>query len=126
MILKVTGSSPVTRPNFNLITGMIYLFGTYITEKNITTDEVVECLKDYEKNQEFPIINCCGDPLVSMDYLASPYSAIVDTRWLDVVDSNLLKVVLWYDNEYGYSLNLLRQVSYILSFLNGESLRSIV
>ena len=33
MILKVTGSNPVIRPNFNLITGMIHLFGTYITEK---------------------------------------------------------------------------------------------
>ena len=53
-----------------------------------------------------------------MDYIGEEFSAIIDTRWLDVINSELIKIVLWYDNEYGYCCNVINQVKYIASFFN--------
>ena len=43
------------------------------------------------------------DPLVSLDHLGTTRSVIVDANFIDVIDTNLLKMVIWYDNEWGYS-----------------------
>jgi len=56
-------------------------------------------------------------PLVSMDYIGEEFSAIVDTRWLDVINTELIKIVLWYDNEYGYCCNVINQLKYINSLM---------
>ena len=63
------------------------------------------------------ILKITNSPLVSMDYIGEEYSAIVDTRWLDIINSELIKIVLWYDNEYGYCCNVLNQVKYISKFI---------
>lgn len=47
------------------------------------------------------------DPLVSVDFKGEPYSAVLDARWLQVLDRKLVKIVLWYDNEWGYSSRVL-------------------
>ena len=52
-----------------------------------------------------------------MDYVGEEYSAVVDTRWIDVIKSKLIKLVLWYDNEYGYCRNVINQVKYINSLM---------
>ena len=57
--------------------------------------------------QQYPILKLTNAPLVSMDYIGEKFSAIVDTRWLDTRNSELIKIVLWYDNEYGYTAQLL-------------------
>ncbi len=44
-----------------------------------------------------------GDPLVSMDFKGDPRSSIVDLKYNMVMGGNLIKVVTWYDNEWGYS-----------------------
>ena len=46
-----------------------------------------------------------------MDYIGEKYSAIVDTRWINIINSELIKVVLWYDNEYGYCRNVIDQIN---------------
>ena len=46
------------------------------------------------------------DPIVSSDIVGSPYSSIVDSQLTAVVDATMLKVVAWYDNEWGYSNRL--------------------
>ena len=48
-----------------------------------------------------------------MDYIGEEFSAIIDTRWLDVIISELLKIVVWYVNEYGYSRQVMRLAKYI-------------
>ena len=54
------------------------------------------------------------DPLVSTDILASPFSAIVDSLLTAVIDGTLVKVVAWYDNEWGYSNRLVDLVERVL------------
>jgi len=86
---------------------------TFITKRETSNDEILNLLERFQLQQKFPIIKLSNDPLVSKDYLKENHSLVVDTRWLNVVNKNLIKFVLWYDNEYGYSCNVLRQLKYI-------------
>ena len=86
---------------------------TFITKSETSTDKVLNLLEKFQQTQEFPIIKLCDKPLVSKDYLKENHSLVVDTRWLNVVNKKLIKFILWYDNEYGYSSNVLRQLKYI-------------
>jgi glyceraldehyde-3-phosphate dehydrogenase/erythrose-4-phosphate dehydrogenase len=52
------------------------------------------------------ILGVSNEELVSMDYKGNPYSAIVDLSLTYVVGGNLVKVVAWYDNEWGYAMRL--------------------
>ena len=54
------------------------------------------------------------DPIVSSDIVRSPYSAIFDSELTSVVDGTLIKVVAWYDNEWGYSNRLVDLVQRLL------------
>lgn len=52
------------------------------------------------------MLSYTDEPLVSSDFIGSPYSSIVDTLSTQVIGGNLAKVVAWYDNEWGYSMRL--------------------
>jgi glyceraldehyde 3-phosphate dehydrogenase len=54
------------------------------------------------------------DPIVSSDIVKSPYSSIVDAKLTSVIDSTMLKVVAWYDNEWGYSNRIVELVQKVL------------
>ena len=56
------------------------------------------------------IVDATEEELVSSDYVGNAHSAIVDLKLTKVVGGNLLKVVAWYDNEWGYSNRLVEQV----------------
>ncbi len=86
-------------------------------KKNSSKSEIIDLFTNYQKNQKFNIFNNIIDPLVSLDFLRTPYSCNLDHRWTDVLDNNFLKLVLWYDNEWGYSLRVLDIISYINSKL---------
>jgi len=60
------------------------------------------------------IMSYTADPIVSTDIVKSPYSAIVDSLLTDVVDETMLKVVAWYDNEWGYSNRVVDLVQRVL------------
>ena len=49
------------------------------------------------------ILQVCDEPLVSVDFLGNPHSAIIDAPTTKVMDGNFAKVLAWYDNEMGYS-----------------------
>jgi len=74
---------------------------------------VFEIFEEIEKTQSIKVFQNNIEPLVSLDFLQSEYSAIVDHRWTDVINGNLLKMVLWYDNEWGYSSRVVDQVHYV-------------
>ena len=90
---------------------------SFFVEKSTNKKEIVKAFKEYKNTQNFPIIKISDSPLVSMDYVGEEYSAVVDTRWIDVIKSKLIKLVLWYDNEYGYCRNVINQVKYIKSLM---------
>ena len=52
-------------------------------------------------------------PLVSSDFVGSSYSSVVDLEMTRVVDGDLVKVMAWYDNEWGYSVHLMDMVQHI-------------
>jgi glyceraldehyde 3-phosphate dehydrogenase len=71
--------------------------------KNTTTEEVNAALKSAAAGALKGILDYTEDPVVSSDMLHNPNSSIVDAGLTKVLDGNLVKVVAWYDNEWGYS-----------------------
>jgi glyceraldehyde 3-phosphate dehydrogenase len=55
------------------------------------------------------ILTTTDEPVVSSDFIGDPHSAIVDLALTNVVGGNLVKVVAWYDNEWGYANRLVEQ-----------------
>jgi glyceraldehyde 3-phosphate dehydrogenase len=74
-----------------------------VLEKNTTTEEVNAALKSAAAGALKGILDYTEDPVVSSDMLHNPNSSIVDAALTKVLDGNLVKVVAWYDNEWGYS-----------------------
>ncbi|HSX41960.1 MAG TPA: type I glyceraldehyde-3-phosphate dehydrogenase [Candidatus Saccharimonadales bacterium] len=80
---------------------------TFVTKKKTTVEEVNEVLTEAAKNPRYKgILEVTNEELVSSDFKGNPASAIVDLKLTKVVDGDLVKVVAWYDNEYGYSCRL--------------------
>ena len=78
-----------------------------------TKEQVLSLFVAAEKQQRWKIIRNNFEPLTSLDYKNSDASAVVDHRWTDVLGGEVLKLVLWYDNEWGYSARVLDQVLYV-------------
>jgi glyceraldehyde 3-phosphate dehydrogenase len=74
-----------------------------VLNKSATDKEVNAALKEAAEGELKGILAYTEDPVVSMDMLRNPNSSIVDGQLTKVLDGNLLKVVAWYDNEWGYS-----------------------
>ena len=74
-----------------------------VTTKNTTAEEVNAVLKAASEGALKGILGYTEDPVVSTDMLHNPNSSIVDSQLTKVQGGNLVKVVAWYDNEWGYS-----------------------
>ncbi|MFA5248671.1 MAG: type I glyceraldehyde-3-phosphate dehydrogenase [Patescibacteria group bacterium] len=86
----------------------------YVLKKDVTAEEVNEAIKKAcEKEELKGILTYSDEPLVSSDYVGNPYSSIVDIEYTMVVGGNLLKMISWYDNEWGYSNRLVDVAEYI-------------
>jgi glyceraldehyde 3-phosphate dehydrogenase len=80
---------------------------TFVLKKRTTVEEVNAALKAAAKSPRWKgIFTVSEEPLVSSDYIKNPYSSIADLGLTTVVDGDLVKVVAWYDNEWGYSCRL--------------------
>ncbi|VUT27880.1 MAG: glyceraldehyde-3-phosphate dehydrogenase [Candidatus Syntrophoarchaeum sp. GoM_oil] len=71
--------------------------------KKTTAEEVNNALKTASEGSMAGILDVCDEPLVSIDYLDNKHSSIVDSSLTNVADGDLVKVISWYDNEWGYS-----------------------
>ena len=60
------------------------------------------------------ILEYCQEPLVSLDFKGNPASSIVDAPSTMVIGDNMVKVLAWYDNEWGYSCRLADLTTYIV------------
>jgi glyceraldehyde 3-phosphate dehydrogenase len=75
--------------------------------QKVTVDEVNKILRDAAGEPYYQgILGVTDEQLVSTDFIGNSYSSIVDLPLTQVVDGDLLKVVAWYDNEWGYSNRL--------------------
>ena len=82
-------------------------------EKEVTVEEVNAALKEAAEGELKGILGYSEEPLVSIDYLGDPRSSIVDGLSTDVINGKMVKVVAWYDNEWGYSNRLADLISYM-------------
>ncbi len=82
---------------------------------NVTVEEVNAALKEAAEGPLKGILAYSEEPLVSRDYNGNPASSIIDALSTMVVGDNLVKVVSWYDNEWGYSNRVVDLVQYIAS-----------
>jgi len=84
---------------------------TILTKRDVTVEEVNQVLVEATKDAQYVgILDATAEPLVSSDFIGNPHSSIIDLGLTRVVDGNLLKVVAWYDNEWGYSNRLVESV----------------
>jgi glyceraldehyde 3-phosphate dehydrogenase len=76
-------------------------------EKDTTPEEVNEAFRQASGTDKMKgILDVSDEPLVSADYKASSFSSIVDASLTQVVGKNLVRVIAWYDNEWGYSCRI--------------------
>jgi len=72
-------------------------------KKPATKDEVNAAMKKYAEGEMKGILAYCDEPIVSVDVVGDPHSSIFDADCTSVIGDNLVKVLSWYDNEWGYS-----------------------
>jgi len=84
-----------------------------LTSKNTTTEEVNKALQDAANGSLKGILAYTEDPVVSTDMLHNPNSSIVDAGLTKVLDGNLVHVISWYDNEWGYSMRVVDLIEFL-------------
>lgn len=84
---------------------------TFLTKKNTTVEEVNDILTKASKKDYRGIVAVSDEPLVSSDFIGCEYSAVVDLELTQVIDGNLVKIIAWYDNEWGYTCRLVEQLT---------------
>jgi glyceraldehyde 3-phosphate dehydrogenase len=84
-------------------------------ERETSVEEVNAALKDAAESGPLAgIMQYTEDEIVSTDIVSSPFSSIVDSKLTSVMDGTMLKVIAWYDNEWGYSNRLVDLVQRVL------------
>jgi glyceraldehyde 3-phosphate dehydrogenase len=86
----------------------------FITEKKTDKDEINKVFQKASHNSKYKnIVEVTEEELVSSDFIGNPASAIVDLSLTKVIDGDLIKVIAWYDNEWGYSSRLAGLCDYL-------------
>ncbi len=82
----------------------------FLTERDTTVDEVNEILREESQSERYAnVLGVTDVPWVSTDIIQDPHASTVDLTMTQVVDGNLVKVLAWYDNEWGYVNQMVRQ-----------------
>jgi glyceraldehyde 3-phosphate dehydrogenase len=97
----------VPTPNVSLVDVVCEL------EKKTTTDEVNRALKNAANEELRGILQFEEAPLVSTDFRRNSHSSIVDAEYTKVIGDNMVKVLAWYDNEWGYSCRVRDLIKYV-------------
>jgi glyceraldehyde 3-phosphate dehydrogenase len=84
-----------------------------LTSKNTSAEEVNKVLEEAANGPLKGILAYTEDPVVSTDMLHNPNSSIVDAGLTKVLDGNLVHVISWYDNEWGYSMRVVDLVDFL-------------
>lgn len=97
----------VPTPNVSLVDVVINV------EKETTAEEVNRAFKDAANEELRGILQYCEEPLVSVDFRKNSNSSIVDAEYTKVIGGKMLKVLSWYDNEWGYSCRVRDLIKFI-------------
>lgn len=97
----------VPTPNVSLVDVVMNV------EKSTSTEEVNAVLKEAANGELKGILGFSEEPLVSIDYRGNSHSSIVDAENTKVIDGTCIKILAWYDNEWGYSCRVRDLIKYI-------------
>ena len=82
----------------------------FLTERGTTVEEVNRIFRDEARSDRYEgVVGVTDEPLVSSDIIQDPRASIVDLTMTQVVDGDLVKVMSWYDNEWGYSSQMIKE-----------------
>ena len=83
---------------------------TFVTERPTTVEEVNQIFREEAQSDRYKkVVEATSDPIVSSDIIQDSHASIIDMEMTQVVDGDLLKVMSWYDNEWGYTNQLIRE-----------------
>jgi len=99
----------VPTPNVSLVDVVMEV------EKETSSEDVNRALKDAANEELRGILQFCEEPLVSVDFKKNSNSSIVDAEYTKVINGRLVKVLSWYDNEWGYSCRVRDLIKFIAS-----------
>ncbi|HLQ72242.1 MAG TPA: type I glyceraldehyde-3-phosphate dehydrogenase, partial [Bacillota bacterium] len=105
----------VPTPNVSLVDLVVDV------EKDVSVEEINASFEHAAQNEFKGIIHYSNEPLVSIDYTTTDYSAIIDGLTTMVMDDKKVKVLAWYDNEWGYSKRIVDLVTYVGSYLHQKA-----
>jgi glyceraldehyde 3-phosphate dehydrogenase len=82
---------------------------TFLTERKTSVEEVNRIFREEADSERYRgVLGVTEDPIVSSDIIRDPHASIVDLEMTRVVDGDLVKVMAWYDNEWGYTSQMIR------------------
>jgi len=84
-----------------------------LLQRDVTEEELVAAFKKAAEGSMKGILDVSEEPLVSVDFKGNPHSSIVDASLTMVMGGNLVKVISWYDNEWGYACRLADLTAYV-------------
>lgn len=84
---------------------------TLVTAKKTTKEELNQIFTEEAATERYQnVIRVTNDPIVSSDIIKDPHAAVIDLEMTKVVDGDLVKVLAWYDNEWGFANQMIRQI----------------
>lgn len=87
---------------------------TFLLKKDVTVKQINDALIAASKTKRYKgILGVTNEPVVSSDFIGDPRSSIVDLPLTKVVGGNMVKIIAWYDNEWGYSVRLVEMIDQI-------------
>ena len=84
-------------------------------ERDATSEEVNSAFKEAAEGKLREILLYCEDPLVSTDFTTNPFSCIFDADSTRVIEKRMVKVLGWYDNEWGYSCRVVDLAEFMMA-----------
>jgi glyceraldehyde 3-phosphate dehydrogenase len=72
-------------------------------DRNVTREDINQAMKEAAEGPMKGILEFCDEPIVSADVIGNTHSSIFDSLMTQVIDENFVKVLSWYDNEFGYA-----------------------
>jgi glyceraldehyde 3-phosphate dehydrogenase len=81
----------------------------FVTERPTTVEEINKIFKEEADGRYKNILEYATDPIVSSDIIMNPHASIFDPSMTQVVDGDLVKLFSWYDNEWGYTNQMIRE-----------------
>lgn len=95
---------------------------TFLVERNTTVDEIKQIFREEAQSEQYSkVLGVSEIPMVSTDIIQDPRASVVDLSLTQVVDGDLVKILTWYDNEWGYTNQMVREGVSLVGRANGSN-----